>query len=228
MSKKVVVLTSGGIDSCALNEFLLRNKWDVYPIFCGYGHLSEKNELVAATDFLSRIGVKTLLPIGTVRGDYLQIPMTGHGRMPLVTDKDFQETKHLDWVPHRNLIFLTVAAQYASVIGASTLAIGSHKEELFPHPDSARSFLDTMEKALTLSDGKKHQWKILTPFVDLGWYKWDIVRWCYANNLPLELTWTCYKGGLKHCGVCRGCYDRKTAFRKAGVPDPTEYEKEVR
>lgn len=224
MKHKVVVLTSGGIDSCALNALLMMyDLWDVYPIFFGYQQLSEKRELMAASDFLVKVGVKNELTSCGIRPDFLQIPMTGHGRMPLVTDKDFQQTKHLDWVPHRNLIFLTVAAQYASVVGTSMLAIGSHKEELYPHPDSARPFLDVMEKALTLSDGKKHQWKILTPFVYRGWYKWDVVKWCKENNLPLELTWTCYQGKKKHCGVCRGCYDRKQAFKKAGVKDRTEY-----
>jgi len=226
MSKKVVVLTSGGIDSCALNVYLHKESWDVYPMFFHYGQVGWTTEAKAAMMFLKSIGIKRWAHM-IITNPKLKIPMTGHGRMPLMTDEDFEKTKHLDWVPHRNLIFLTLAAQYASIVGTSTLAIGSHKEELFPHPDSARGFLDVMEEALELSDGNKHRWYILTPFVEKGWYKWDVVKWMYENNLPLKYTYTCYQGREKHCGVCRGCYDRKTAFRKAGVTDPTQYEEVI-
>jgi len=229
MSKKVVVLTSGGIDSCGLNAYLMRENWEIYPIFFDYGHRGSGIEAASARLFLKMMNSKMIVDLLEIKVENpaLQIPMTGHGKMPLITDKDFQETKHLDWVPHRNLIFLTLAAQYASIIGTSVLAIGSHREELFPHPDSARPFLNQMETTLTMSDGGKQPWRILTPFVDHGWYKWDVVRWMHYSlgSTPLAYTYTCYQGRPEHCGVCRGCYDRKTAFRRAHVPDPTRYEK---
>ena len=241
--KKVVILTSGGMDSCALNAYLARElgflvlslppemvniveggkRWEIHPIFFDYGQLSAKEEQKAASEFLKRIGNYKLCTI-KIENPTLKIPMTGHGRMPEVSDEDFNETKHLDWVPHRNFIFLTLAAQYASMIGTDTLAISSHKEELFPHPDSMRETFNSIEEALTLSDGRKHRWKILTPFLERGWYKWDIVKWCFKKKIPLSCTYTCYKGQEKHCGVCRGCYDRKQAFKHAGVVDETEYE----
>ncbi|WP_179285980.1 7-cyano-7-deazaguanine synthase, partial [Porphyromonas gingivalis] len=37
-------------------------------------------------------------------------------------------------------------------------------------------------------------------------------------------TWSCYKGGGVHCGVCGTCVERKEALHDAGIPDPTEYE----
>lgn len=243
--KKIVVLTSGGMDSCALNAYLAKElgfltffnppemlnivdggkRWEIHPIFFDYGQLSVKVEQKAAFEFLKTIGNYKLYTV-KIENPALQIPMTGYGRIPIVTDKDFNETKHLDWVPHRNFVFLTLAAQYASIIGTDTLAISSHKEELFPFPDSARETLNSIEETLTLSDGKEHRWKILTPFLERGWYKWDIVKWCVKKNVPLSHTYTCYKGQEKHCGVCRGCIDRKQAFKRAGIADETEYEVE--
>ena len=36
-------------------------------------------------------------------------------------------------------------------------------------------------------------------------------------------TWSCYKGGEKHCGRCGTCVERKEALAFAGIDDPTEY-----
>ena len=37
-------------------------------------------------------------------------------------------------------------------------------------------------------------------------------------------TWSCYKGGEKHCGKCGTCVERKEALAEAGIEDTTEYE----
>ncbi len=48
-----------------------------------------------------------------------------------------------------------------------------------------------------------------------------------ARGLELGInyaeTWSCYKGGDKHCGRCGTCIERKEALAEAGIPDPTDY-----
>jgi 7-cyano-7-deazaguanine synthase len=43
-------------------------------------------------------------------------------------------------------------------------------------------------------------------------------------KVPYELTWSCYEGHEKACGVCGTCIDRKKAFELNGATDPIEYE----
>jgi 7-cyano-7-deazaguanine synthase len=53
--------------------------------------------------------------------------------------------------------------------------------------------------------------------------KWDIVRRGTNLKVPYADTWSCYEGGELHCGKCGTCVERKEAFEKAFVIDPTKY-----
>jgi 7-cyano-7-deazaguanine synthase len=57
----------------------------------------------------------------------------------------------------------------------------------------------------------------------VGMDKTSIVQRGVELRVPLELTWSCYVGGAKHCGKCGTCVERKEAFVRAGVKDPTDY-----
>jgi 7-cyano-7-deazaguanine synthase len=55
--------------------------------------------------------------------------------------------------------------------------------------------------------------------------KADIVRTGAKLAVPFELTWSCYHGRAKACGVCDSCQLRLKGFREAGVEDPVPYER---
>lgn len=54
--------------------------------------------------------------------------------------------------------------------------------------------------------------------------KSDIVKRGFNLGVPFEKTWSCYKGGIKHCKKCGTCVERLLAFKEAGIADPTVYE----
>lgn len=64
--------------------------------------------------------------------------------------------------------------------------------------------------------------KLLAPFVTVS--KADIVTEGAKYGTPFDQTWSCYKGGARHCGRCGTCVERREAFHLAGVTDPTDYE----
>ena len=63
--------------------------------------------------------------------------------------------------------------------------------------------------------------QLLAPFIDKT--KTEIVALGADLGVPFEETWSCYEGGVRHCGHCGTCVERIEAFALAGVPDPTEY-----
>jgi 7-cyano-7-deazaguanine synthase len=123
-------------------------------------------------------------------------------------------------VPNRNMILLSVAIGYAVNIGADAVAYGAHAGDHTIYPDCRPEFAAAMSKASLLCDWNPVE--LLRPFV--VWTKADIVRRGQELNTPMGATWSCYKGGKKHCGKCGTCVERREAFQLAGVPDPTEYE----
>ena len=64
--------------------------------------------------------------------------------------------------------------------------------------------------------------ELLRPFI--AWNKAQIVAEGVRLGVDFARTWSCYKGGEWHCGVCGTCVERREAFQQAGVPDPTTYE----
>ena len=77
-----------------------------------------------------------------------------------------------------------------------------------------------MNEAAKLCDFKEQQ--IIRPFIE--WTKGDIVKRGVELGVDYSTTWTCYKGGDKHCGRCGTCVERLEAFDEAGAVDPVEYE----
>jgi 7-cyano-7-deazaguanine synthase len=130
-----------------------------------------------------------------------------------------EETMKSTVVPNRNMILLALTTGYALSIAADQVAYAAHSGDHAIYPDCRNEFADAMATAIELCD-----WKTVTlvrPFVD--WTKADIVRRGHDLAVPFEQTWSCYKGGERHCGRCGTCIERREAFDLAGVEDPTSY-----
>lgn len=62
---------------------------------------------------------------------------------------------------------------------------------------------------------------VLAPFI--GMTKAGIASLAALLGVPVDQTWSCYRGGDAHCGTCGTCTERREAFALAGLADPTVY-----
>lgn len=63
--------------------------------------------------------------------------------------------------------------------------------------------------------------QLLRPFIRHT--KGGIVAEGARLGVDFARTWSCYKGGERHCGKCGTCVERREAFFQAGISDPTDY-----
>lgn len=222
---KTVLIYSGGLDSTVLLYELLAAGDVVSPLLFDYGqrHRVELNAALNSLDeadrrygaLLDEVQVCTL-PLRTLfaGSDSSQLSSTpvpeGH-----YADESMKQTV----VPNRNMIMLSIAAGYALSIGATRVAYAAHAGDHAIYPDCRPKFVDAMSRAFSLMDWRGMD--LHAPY--LGQSKTDIVARGVALEVPFGLTWSCYKGGEVHCGLCGTCHERIEAFSLAGVVDPTIY-----
>lgn len=219
---KAVAIVSGGLDSVTLAYVLHAQGYDLHLLSFDYGQRHKKEldyailcaeRLGASYDIVDLSGLAKLLT-GSALTDDIPVP-DGHYAAP---------TMAITVVPNRNAIMLSIAYGAAVAQKAELVAIGVHGGDHFIYPDCRPGFIaafDQMEKLATegFADEKLH---LSAPFLHLG--KHNIVEQGAKLGVPYAETWSCYKGGEQHCGVCGTCYERREAFELAGVPDPTSYE----
>jgi 7-cyano-7-deazaguanine synthase len=122
-------------------------------------------------------------------------------------------------VPFRNAIMLSIACGFAESIGGQGLVIAAHGGDHTIYPDCREDFMRAMGEAMEA--GTYAGIKLLRPFIALD--KGGVVAEGARLGVDFARTWSCYKGGTLHCGKCGTCVERREAFARAGVEDPTIY-----
>lgn len=237
---KVIALFSGGIDSTVMlyrlrhpaprvstkgDRVRVRNDaWrcsasSIIALSFDYGQRHGARELLAAAtltadmdvqhDIVNLRGLRPILSSGALTGDD-EVP-EGHYE---------DETMKATVVPNRNMIMLSIAAGYAMSIGYDTVAYAAHAGDHAIYPDCRTEFITSIAETIRLADWSDVD--VLAPFKDCD--KRTIVEMGAELGVPFGGTWSCYKGGIVHCGVCGTCVERREAFELAGVPDPTVYQ----
>lgn len=219
MKPKVLMLLSGGLDSTVL-LYYLNQDYDVTAVTFLYGQ-KHKKEVKYAKYHTKKLNVNHLiinisklkdLFDSALTSEEYQIQEGKYGEVDVIKSKLY--------VPHRNLLFLTLLDIIAYKHNINNIAIAIHKNDSQQYPDTTREFKELAEKVLSTSSNRNVS--ILTPFIEL--YKYQIVEIGYKLNVEMDKTWSCYKGRRYHCGRCPTCLERKEAFKKAGILDKTKYE----
>jgi 7-cyano-7-deazaguanine synthase len=120
------------------------------------------------------------------------------------------------YVPARNTIFLSFAVSYAEAIGADSVFIGANAIDFSGYPDCRPAFYKAFQKVIQQGT-KKKKIRVLTPLIDMS--KAQIIALGLRLEAPLKLTWSCYRGGKRPCGICDSCKLRKKGFSQLGIRD---------
>jgi len=216
---KVVVLCSGGMDSVTALHWARREHSVAAALSFDYGAKHNHREIPCAIGQALKIGVPhRTIPLDFIGKYFTSDLLKSGGEIP--EGHYAAENMRRTVVPFRNGIMLAAAAGFAESAGAEGLVIAAHSGDHTIYPDCREDFMRAMGDAMRL--GTYAGIELLRPFI--AWNKAQIVAEGVRLGVDFARTWSCYKGGEWHCGVCGTCVERREAFQQAGVPDPTTYE----
>lgn len=217
---KTLVVCSGGLDSVTLAEKVAAEQQLIGLISFDYGQ-RHKKELDFAARAAARLGVPhDVIDISGIGRHLTGSALTGDLDVP---DGHYaEETMKVTVVPNRNAIMLTIAFGLAAARQAEAVAVAVHGGDHFIYPDCRPGFIDSFQVMQDHALEGYADVVLHAPFVQVS--KADIVREGARLRAPFADTWSCYKGGERHCGRCGTCVERREAFFLAGVEDPTSYE----
>lgn len=222
MSKKAIILLSGGLDSATSLAIAKKEKYDCYALSVNY-HQRHNYELVAASNIANFFSVKDLKEVeidlswlqnSALTNKSLNIPENPSTGIPVT------------YVPARNTIMMSLAMAWAESIDCTNIFIGVNAVDYSGYPDCREEYIKSFQNMANLATKKAVEGdliKIHTPLINLS--KKEIIQKGVELGVDYSLTISCYQvtsEGLA-CGKCDSCRLRKAGFKDAGLPDPTRY-----
>jgi 7-cyano-7-deazaguanine synthase len=218
-----LVTLSGGQDSTTCLYWAKEHFQDIYTVSFDYGQ-KHRIELKSA-ETIARLA-------HVAEHETIHIEGLMKSTSPLIdTDRPVGQYRNVDelpggieptFIPCRNILFLTIAANRAVVKGILDLVIGVSAVDYGGYPDCRPGFITLMQE--TLRQGLETDVTIHAPLISMS--KKDTVL--LAQTLPgcmdaLTHSHTCYQGTFPPCGKCHACLLRSKGFQEAGVEDPLNH-----
>ena len=215
--KDSIIILSGGVDSVTMlydyaDRIALALSFD-------YGSNHNHKELPLAAYHCRQLGIEhIIISLDFFKQYFHSSLLSGADDVPEgnYDDQNMRSTV----VPFRNGIMLSIAAGVAEDRKLSRILMANHSGDHAIYPDCRASFVDAMAGAVR--EGTYNGVELFTPYTH--WTKTDIARRGKQLGIDYSKTWSCYKGGDKHCGKCGTCQERRQALAEAGIIDTTLYE----
>jgi 7-cyano-7-deazaguanine synthase len=209
MKNKAVIMLSGGLDSSvalasAVREFSLK------AITFDYGQAQSNFELASAR----RIATAYDVPLEVIDISGLRRAFLGLTEGVTIGIGLFGPR------PNCPFALFGLASTYAIVSGSQTLVAGVHKGD-FKNSHGAKQYLKNYGKEVAKLQGIA--FSLHCPFLEM--MKPDVIRLGAKLKVPFQQTRSCTTLHYHHCGECPECAERKKSFLRAGIADPTKYEK---
>ena len=221
---KALIILSGGQDSTTCAAIARQQFEEVHAVTFNYGQ-RHKIEIESAIEVAKLLNLDSheIIDLGKIL----------IGSSPLVSDRPVGQYESADdlpggieptFVPGRNLLFLTIAANRFAALGVKNLFIGVCEADYGGYPDCRQTFIGFAAK--TIGDGfygNPESFIIHTPLMRLT--KAQSVSLAYEVmgdrfNAIMGATHTCYNGIKGGCGKCHACILRDKGFKESGLKDP--------
>ena len=225
LNLRAVVLASGGLDSTVTAAIAKQDGCELFLLTLAYGQ-RHAIEVERARQVAAVLGVANHLVMNLDLRAIGGSALTGPAAVP--KDRAGNERSQsipITYVPGRNLIFLSIAAAHAEVVGASLIYFGANVLDYSGYPDCRPEFIRAFEAAVrvgTKAGMEGSPFHVRAPLLMLT--KAEIIQQGIKLQVPFHLTHSCYDPvGDLACGQCDSCVIRREGFTKAGVVDPIAY-----
>jgi 7-cyano-7-deazaguanine synthase len=224
MTKKAIVLISGGLDSATCLAIVRSQGCECYALTIDYGQRNF-SEIEAAKTIAKKYGA---IEHRVVKLDLLR----ALGGSALTDEKiavpEYSEDEKIPstYVPARNTIFLSLALSWAEIIGAYDIYFGADAVDYSGYPDCRPEYIEAFERMANLAmkaGVEGNRFRIHAPLLYLN--KAETIQKGMELGVDYGLTITCYQADPQGhaCGKCHSCTSRQKGFIEAGVVDPTIY-----
>jgi 7-cyano-7-deazaguanine synthase len=217
MVKDSILILSGGMDSTTLlYDYQERI---AMAISFDYGSNHNAREIPFAQLHCERLGIRHItIPLDFMATYFRSSLLEGADAIPEGNYDD--ENMKSTVVPFRNGIMLAIATGMAESNGLQYVMMANHGGDHTIYPDCRPDFVEAFDAAAHA--GTFNGVRLLSPYCNMT--KGEIAKKGKELGIDYAETWSCYKGGERHCGRCGTCVERKEALAEAGIADPTEYE----
>jgi len=223
LSRKAVVLVSGGMDSAVTIAVAREQGYQVHALSVAYGQ--RHNSELAASERVSQM-------LGAVEHKTVAVDLRRIGGSALTADIDVPldaaggDDIPVTYVPARNTIMLSIALGWAEVLGARDIWCGVNAVDYSGYPDCRPAFIaafESLANVATKAGVEGAGLRIHAPLMKMS--KADIAREGKRLGVDFSATVSCYQADDegRACGHCDACRLRAQGFREAGLPDPTRY-----
>jgi len=214
--KDCILILSGGVDSTTLlydyqERIALAVTFD-------YGSKHNAREIPFARLHAQRLGIEHLVIPLQFMAQYFESSLLQGGKA-IPEGHYAADNMKSTVVPFRNGIMLSVAVGLAESRGLQYVMMANHSGDHTIYPDCRPEFVEAFDR--TACAGTFNGVRLLSPYTHLT--KGQIAARGAQLGIDYSETWSCYKGGERHCGKCGTCVERMEAFAEAGIADPTLY-----
>jgi 7-cyano-7-deazaguanine synthase len=226
LTKKAVVLLSGGLDSATCLAIAKSQGFECYCLSLDY-HQRHIAELQAAQNIATILGAAehktaqldlSLFGGSALTDNKIAVPESGANPIPAGIP--------VTYVPARNTIMLSLALAWAEVLGSQDIFIGVNALDYSGYPDCRGEYVKAFQEMANLATKSAVEGQKITihaPLIDLT--KAEIIALGTKLGVPYRATVSCYQADAegRACGRCDSCRLRREGFIKAKVPDTTRY-----